>query len=120
MRDVAAGLTIRPYEPSDHAAVRMLVVDINRELAPAVMREAFEDYIARSLREEIDRVPEYYGARGGRFFVALEVNALVGVFGLEQLNTVAAELRRMSARAASPGLLLLAVLSELRGPFRHL
>ena len=71
--------TIRPYEPSDHAAVRNLVVDINRELAPAAMRDAFEDYISRSLRGEIDRIPEYYGARGGRFFVAVEANTLVGV-----------------------------------------
>jgi GNAT superfamily N-acetyltransferase len=98
MRDVAAGLVIRPYEPSHHAAVRALVIDINRELAPAAMREAFEDYIARSLREEIDRIPEYYAARGGGFFVALEGDALVGVFGLERLNGAAAELRRMYVR----------------------
>jgi putative acetyltransferase len=98
MREASAGLTIRPYEPSDHAAVRALVVDINRELAPAAMREAFEKYIARSLREEIDRIPEYYAGRGGGFFVALEGDTLVGVFGLEGLNTAAAELRRMYVR----------------------
>jgi GNAT superfamily N-acetyltransferase len=98
MREASAGLTIRPYEPSDHAAVRALVVDINRELAPAAMREAFEEYIARSLREEIDRIPEYYGAQGGGFFVARDEDALVGVFGLERWNTAAAELRRMYVR----------------------
>jgi GNAT superfamily N-acetyltransferase len=98
MREASAGLTIRPYEPSDHVGVRNLVVDINRELAPAAMRVAFEEYIARSLREEIDRIPEYYGAQGGGFFVALDEDALVGVFGLERWNTAAAELRRMYVR----------------------
>jgi len=98
MTDIAAGFVIRPYEPSDHAAVRAIVIDINRELAPATMREAFEDYIARSLREEIDRIPEYYAARGGGFFVALDASALIGTFGLEGLNTDAAELRRMYVR----------------------
>jgi GNAT superfamily N-acetyltransferase len=97
MTDIAAGFVIRPYEPSDHAAVRALVIDINRELAPA-MREAFEDYIARSLREEVDRIPEYYPARGGRFFVAVDGDALVGTFGLEGLDTEGAELRRMYVR----------------------
>lgn len=98
MPDIAARLVIRPYQPSDHAAVRALVIDINRELAPATMREAFEDYIARALREEIDRIPEYYAARGGGFFVALEGDALAGVFGLERLNTATAELRRTYVR----------------------
>jgi putative acetyltransferase len=95
MVDVGNALLIRPYEPADHAAVRALVVEVNRELAPAAMRAAFEDYIARSLRDEIDRIPEYYAARGGRFFVALAGDTLVGIFGLEGLNTAAAELRRM-------------------------
>ena len=98
MADGRTGLTIRPYEAGDHAVVRALVVDINRELAPAALRDAFEDYIARSLREEIDRIPDYYRERGGGFFVALEEEILVGCFGLEGLNTDAAELRRMYVR----------------------
>jgi GNAT superfamily N-acetyltransferase len=95
MSDGSPGLVIRPYEPSDHGAVQALVVDINRELAPAAMRAAFEDYIARSLSEEIDRIPEYYGGRGGGFWVATEDAAVVGTFGLERMDTDAAELRRM-------------------------
>jgi putative acetyltransferase len=98
MPDGAAGLVIRPYASGDHAAVRALVIAINRELAPAAMRAAFEDYIARSLSEEIDRIPEYYGERRGGFFVALDGDALVGCFGLEGLNVDAAELRRMYVR----------------------
>jgi len=95
MVDVANAFLIRPYEPADHAAVRAVVIDINRELAPAAMRAVFEDYIARSLRDEIDRIPEYYAARGGCFFVALTGDTLVGTFGLEGLNSEAGELRRM-------------------------
>ena len=95
MSDTAAGLLLRAYQLVDHAAVRDLVVGINRELAPAAMRAAFEDYIARSLSEEIDCIPEYYGARGGGFWVALDGDRLVGTFGLERMDADAAELRRM-------------------------
>jgi putative acetyltransferase len=92
------GLVIRRYAPGDHAAVRTLVIDVNRELAPPAMREAFEDYIARSLRDEVDRIPAYYAEHGGAFFVALEAGALAGIFGIEGLDREAAELRRMYVR----------------------
>jgi putative acetyltransferase len=95
MSNTAAGLLIRAFQPGDHAAVRDLVVDVNRELAPAAMRAAFEDYITRSLNEEIDRIPEYYRERGGGFWVALDGDTLVGTFGLERLDSEVAELRRM-------------------------
>jgi GNAT superfamily N-acetyltransferase len=98
MTDDKAALVIRPYEPSDHTAVRALVVDINRELAPPAMRAAFEDYIARSLSQEIDRISEYYASRDGGFWVAVEGEVLVGTFGLERLHTDVAELRRMYVR----------------------
>ena len=71
------------------------MIGINREFAPEAMRVPFEAYIARALREEIDRIPEYYAERGGGFWVALDGAALVGTFGLERLGTDAAELRRM-------------------------
>jgi putative acetyltransferase len=98
MHDAAQSLLIRAYEPGDHDAVRALVIAVNRELAPADRIGAFEDYIARSLREEIDRIPAYYAERGGRFFVALAGGTLVGMFGLEGLDTDRAELRRMYVR----------------------
>ena len=86
---------IRRYADADHAAVRDLFVRVNRELAPPELRAAFENYIARSLTEEIDRLAEYYSARHGAFFVAHEGETFAGMFGLEGLGTRAAELRRM-------------------------
>jgi hypothetical protein len=63
-------MLIRPYENRDGCAVRTLFIRVNRDLAPAAMRQAFETYIDLSLEEEIDRIPEYYAEHGGGFFVA--------------------------------------------------
>jgi putative acetyltransferase len=93
-------ITLRRYEERDHAAVRQLFVDVNRELATPELRTAFEHYTARSLREEIDRIPQYYGERGGGFWVVeLGDGTLVGLFGLESAGGGAAELRRMYVAA---------------------
>jgi GNAT superfamily N-acetyltransferase len=86
---------IRRYAGTDHAAVRDLFIRVNRELAPANMREAFEGYIALSLADEIDRIGEYYASKQGAFFVAYAGDALAGMFGLEGLGAPSAELRRM-------------------------
>src|SRR3954462_11826467 len=56
---------IRRYRDSDHAAVRALFISINRELATPSLREAFESYVAVSLRDEIDRLAHYYAERRG-------------------------------------------------------
>ena len=61
-------LVIRRYEDRDRPAVRDLFVRVNRALAPESMRDLFEDYIARSLTEEIDAIPAYYAARQGGFW----------------------------------------------------
>ena len=87
--------TIRRYRDGDHAAVRDLFVRINRELARPDLRDAFESYMAVSLRDEIDRLADYYGERQGTFFVVYDVDKLAGVFGLERLGAPSAELRRM-------------------------
>ena len=105
-------LTIRPYEAQDQAAVRDLFIRVNRELAPAHLKEPFEAYIALSLREEIDRIPAYYAAsRGASFWVAADKNGLVGNFGLEPVDA-GLELRRMyvdpRARRQGLGRLMLA------------
>jgi RimJ/RimL family protein N-acetyltransferase len=93
-------ITLRRYEERDHAAVRQLFVDVNRELATPELRTAFEQYTARSLREEIDRIPQYYGERGGSFWVVeLGDGTFVGMFGLEFAGGGAAELRRMYVAA---------------------
>jgi len=86
---------IRRYVDADHAAVRALFVRVNRELAPAHLKDAFERYIARSLLEEIDRIPAYYGERRGSFWVATGQSEIVGMFGLERADQTTAELRRM-------------------------
>jgi RimJ/RimL family protein N-acetyltransferase len=87
---------LRRYQDRDLPAVRELFIRVNRELAPARLREAFENYIARSLREEIDRIPEYYAEHGGSFWIAESVDReLVGMFGLETVEPGTAEIRRM-------------------------
>jgi len=86
---------IRRYAEADHAAVRDLFIRVNRELAPADLRAAFESYIARSLTEEIDRIADYYADKQGAFFVGHESGTLAGMLGLEGIGAPAAELRRM-------------------------
>jgi GNAT superfamily N-acetyltransferase len=98
-----AAFTVRGFAAADRAAVRDLFIRVNRELAPPAMRAAFEDYIAGSLTEEIDRIEEYYTAKQGAFFVAYEGDALAGMFGLEGLGTASAELRRMYVERAYRG-----------------
>jgi putative acetyltransferase len=93
---IAAQVTIRPYRDSDLPTVRDLFIRINRELASPGLRQAFEDYIARSLREEIERIPDYYAEHGGSFWVVEDAaGAVTGMFGLEAAETGAAEIRRM-------------------------
>ena len=88
-------MEIREFSIGDAAAVRELFVRVNRLLAPADMKDAFEIYIARSLSEEMDRVSEYYSERKGGFWVAVEGQKIVGMFGLEPSGGEAMELRRM-------------------------
>jgi putative acetyltransferase len=64
-------------------------------LAPPHMTEAFNNYIARSLTEEIGRIADYYEEKCGAFWVAIEGMKLIGMFGLETSSDGAMELRRM-------------------------
>jgi GNAT superfamily N-acetyltransferase len=86
---------IRDFAPDDAVSVRELFTRVNRLLAPPEMKDAFEAYIARSLKEEIDRVSDYYREREGGFWVAVEKEKIVGMFGLESSGYDAMELRRM-------------------------
>ena len=88
-------IEIRVFSPDDAAAVRELFIRVNRLLAPPDMKDAFEAYIARSLAEEIDRVSDYYRERNGGFWVAVDGERIVGMFGLEASGDGAMELRRM-------------------------
>ena len=92
---VSAEFTIRPFEAGDGFEVRKLFVAVNRLLSPPDMRERFEAYIARSLAEEMDRIPDYYSERGGGFWVAVREQRIIGMFGLETGTPGSIELRRM-------------------------
>lgn len=94
-QETRAAVTIRPFEERDVSRVRELFISVNRLLSPPDMREVFESYIARSLTEEIDRIPTYYGERGGGFWVAIRDQRIVGMFGLERAGADSLELRRM-------------------------
>jgi hypothetical protein len=52
---------IRRFRDRDADAVRALFIRINRELAQAALRGAFQSYNTVALREEIDRIPAYFG-----------------------------------------------------------
>jgi GNAT superfamily N-acetyltransferase len=88
-------IQIRPFAVDDASPVRGLFIKVNRLLAPPAMKDAFERYIDRSLREEIDRIDQYYAAKQGGFWVAARNKKIVGMFGLESWNGDAMELRRM-------------------------
>jgi GNAT superfamily N-acetyltransferase len=93
-------VAIRRYRETDHAAVRALFAAVNAELAPPQLRAAFQAYVQVSLRDEIDRLAEYYAQKHGSFWVACDGERLVGMFGLEGVGAAAAELRRMHVDAA--------------------
>jgi putative acetyltransferase len=88
-------LCIRPFAEADAPQVRQLFIVVNRLLSPPHLRDAFEEYIARSLFEEIDRIAAYYGEKHGGFWVALDGERIIGTFGLEPSTGGAMELRRM-------------------------
>jgi len=92
---MASEIRIRAFLPADAAAVRELFIQVNRLLAPVHLAEAFEGYITRSLAEEIDRLADYYSDRSGGFWVAVDDDEIVGMFGLEASGEHAMELRRM-------------------------
>jgi len=90
-------IDIRRYEERDRAHVRALFVRVNRLLAPPHLAGAFQDYVERSLAEEISRIADYYRERQGSFWVAHAGGAFAGMFGLEACGDGAMELRRMYA-----------------------
>jgi GNAT superfamily N-acetyltransferase len=94
-KPVGAEITIRAFGVQDAAQVRELFITVNRLLSPPDLRDAFEAYIERTLTEEIDRVPAYYGERDGGFWVAVRGDKVVGTFGLERASDDTMELRRM-------------------------
>jgi GNAT superfamily N-acetyltransferase len=86
----------RTYEPQDDAAVAALWTRINRELAPAHLRERFEDYIATALAGELRQLDSVFApAKRNAFWVVDGATGIVGCFGLESRGADTTELRRM-------------------------
>jgi GNAT superfamily N-acetyltransferase len=88
-------ITIRPFAQADAFEVRTLFITVNRLLAPPELKQAFETYIAQSLKDEIDRISGYYEEKGGHFWIAQTEGKVVGMFGLEPSGPNSMELRRM-------------------------
>ena len=89
-------LKIRRAEAGDRDAIADLFVTVNRELATSDNAQAFEDYIALSLREEIEPFMSYYAPEHGNgLWVAIGEDGLAGMYGLERVSDEAVELRRM-------------------------
>lgn len=93
---MATQIMVRAFAADDIADVRDLFIRVNKLLAPPHLVAAFEIYIANSLREEIDRIADYYKEKCGSFWVAVAETKIVGMFGLERSSAPdAMELRRM-------------------------
>jgi len=93
---MSSHLTIRGYEKKDHAQVVDLFIRINRELAPAGMREQFERYVQTAIRDEIGRLHEVFAEEKRNAFWVVEAgDELIGMFGIECRGNESTELRRM-------------------------
>ena len=89
-------VTIRAYENADHEAVVALFTRINRELAPANMRERFEEYIETSIKGEMSQLGEVFSeAKRNAFWVVAIDGQIIGMFGIESRSEDSTELRRM-------------------------
>ena len=96
MAEHATPVTIRAYDDADHEAVVDLFTRINRDLAPADMRERFEDYIATSIAGELSRLNEVFSAAKRNAFRVVMINGqIIGMFGIESRGEDTTELRRM-------------------------
>jgi putative acetyltransferase len=89
-------IVIRAYRDTDYAQIVELFVSINRELAPAEMREQFEQYIQTSIDQEISRLHDIFSeARRNAFWVVEASGEIIGMFGIESRSHDSTELRRM-------------------------
>jgi GNAT superfamily N-acetyltransferase len=88
--------TIRAYENADHEEVVALFSRINRELAPANMRELFEQYIATAISGELRKLRDVFSEAKRNAFWVVEIDGqIVGMFGIERRSEDSTELRRM-------------------------
>jgi N-acetylglutamate synthase-like GNAT family acetyltransferase len=86
----------RRYQAADYDSVAMLWTRINRELAPVGMEELFEQYIAKTIDDELKQLLEIFSeAKRNAFWVVESSNQIVGSFGIESRSESDTELRRM-------------------------
>lgn len=93
----SSAIDVRPYEARDLDRVRDIFIAWNRHIA-ASREDIFEAYIARALREEIERIDAYYQAVDGNGFWVAEVDGdVAGMVGIERAtdDATAGEVRRM-------------------------
>jgi GNAT superfamily N-acetyltransferase len=96
MPDTPPPESIRAYRSADREQVAALWARINRELASADLREAFEQYIAGPLAEELRRLQEVFSpAKRNAFWVVTLDDEIIGTFGIESRGRDTTELRRM-------------------------
>ena len=87
---------IRAYRPADREQVAALWARINRELAPADLREAFEQYIAGPLADELRRLHDVFSDdKRNAFWIVTLGDEIIGTFGIESRSRDTTELRRM-------------------------
>ncbi|MBV8824376.1 MAG: GNAT family N-acetyltransferase [Bradyrhizobiaceae bacterium] len=96
MPDTPPPESIRAYRQADREQVAALWARINRELAPADLREAFEQYIAGPLADELLRLHDVFAAgKRNVFWVVTLGDEIIGTFGIEARGRDTTELRRM-------------------------
>jgi N-acetylglutamate synthase-like GNAT family acetyltransferase len=89
-------VTIRASQEADYDAIAALWTRINRELAPADMRELFEQYIAIAVNGELRQLQEVFSeAKRNAFWVVESSKQIIGTFGIESHGDDSTELRRM-------------------------
>ena len=104
-------LNIRTFRPADAEAVRRIFAQGQRDFA-AGLEQAVEDYIRRSLANDLaDITLHYLSDPGSHFWVADVGSEVRGMVGVQRRDDQEAELRRMSvapdARRQGIGWLLL-------------
>lgn len=88
-------MEVRPYAPADAAAVRDLVLTIQRE-------EFGMDITADDQPDLVD-VPAFYLRGAGNFWVAIEDGQLLGTIGLLDIGNAQGALRKMFVKSAFRG-----------------
>jgi ribosomal protein S18 acetylase RimI-like enzyme len=88
--------TIRAYANADYEEVVALFTRVNRELAPANMRDLFEQYIATAISGELRDLQNIFSEAKRNAFWVVEIDQqIVGMLGIESHSDDSTELRRM-------------------------